>query len=225
MEKEEKTDPEKTMEKEKLDEIIKKWIAEDSPNDEIPKETIEKQYFGESVAGESSDPKPRRVRVPLPELAPEPGKEVPGQLYWRDLFDQWRENDNHMGLNQSAIKQDTPPRDGPAEPPREETPNPSQTVKSKLSPPRETKPSTVFDATQWTNIEFAFGSSGASNEPPFTFKMEMEGSAEDPRNSSMPRTQAKDNKLFDWPKEDGDDDGPALSENPRPVKQVKGSGS
>ncbi|KAL2690040.1 hypothetical protein Neosp_004108 [[Neocosmospora] mangrovei] len=218
-EKEEKADPAKTMEKEKLDEVIKQWIAEDSPNEENPKETIEKEYFGKSVVGESSDQTTRRVRVPLPQLTPEPGTEVPGQLYWRDLFDQWRENDNHMGLNQSALKQDTPPQDEPAEPPREQTPNPPQAVKSKLSPPAETKPSTVFDATQWTNEKFAFGSSA------FTFKMEMEGSAEDPRNSSIPRTQAKSNKLFDWPKEEDDDGGPALSENPRPPKQIKGSGS
>ncbi|KAJ4253588.1 hypothetical protein NW757_005540 [Fusarium falciforme] len=71
---------------------------------------------------------------------------------------------------------------------------------------------------------FAFGSSGDSKEPPFTFKMKTEGSAEDPRNSSIPRTQAKDARLFDWPKGD-DEDGHTLSENPRPVKLIKGSGS
>lgn len=185
------------------------------------------------MARENSNQNPGKMpaRLPLPTPEPEPADPLlpnppaPAEkLVWRKDYGK-NKDDDHKVLYQFTFKQDTPPRDGPANSSRADTPKASNTVKGMLSPPAETKPSAVFDATRWTHIRFAFGSSGDSNEPPFTFKMKTEGSAEDPRNSSMPRNQSKGARLFNWPKVDPGDDGPALSENPRPVKLIKGSGS
>ncbi|KAI8682609.1 hypothetical protein NCS56_00384100 [Fusarium sp. Ph1] len=232
VEEEEKANPEDIMEEEKPEEVIEKEITEQSTKHENPKETIEKEDSSESVVRENSDQNPvdvpTKLSLPTPEPEPEdhlsPNPPAPAeQLVWRKDYGKNKDGD-HEELDQSTIKQDTLPKDGPANPPRADTPETSKAVKGMLSPPAETKPSTVFDATRWTHTKFAFGSSGGSREPPFTFKMKTEGSAEDPRNSSIPRNQAGDARLFEWPKGD-DEDGPALSENPRPVKLVKGSGS
>ncbi|KAI8681221.1 hypothetical protein NCS55_00372600 [Fusarium keratoplasticum] len=225
-EEEEKASPEEIMEEEKPEEVAEMGIFEQKVKHKNSKETIKKEDSSESVVKEKSDQNPgnmpTKLPLPTPESEPEdpssPNPPAPAeQLVWRKDYGQ-NKDDDHKELDQPTVKQDTPPpRDGVVSTPPGDAPNTSKTFQGMLSPPAETKPPTVFDATQWAHTKFAFGSSGDSKEPPFTFKMRTEGSAEDPRNSSIPRTQAKDARLFDWPKGD-DEDGHAREGEPEFLK-------
>ncbi|RMJ15352.1 hypothetical protein CDV36_004989 [Fusarium kuroshium] len=226
-EEEEKANHEEILEEEKPKEPIK--ISEESTKHDDPKETTEKEDSTESVARDNSNQNARSIKVNLPQLTPEPEPadhsspsppEPAERLRWRPVFGQ--KDDNHKESGQPTIKQNTPPpKDGPVNTPPADTP---KTPKGMPSPPTETKPFAVFDPARWTHARFAFGSPGSSKEPPFTFKMQTEGSADDPRISSIPRSQAKDpsTKLFKLPQGDVNDDGPARSENPRPSKLIEG---
>lgn len=208
----EKENPKDTAgEEEKSNESIERGRSRETAELENPKGTTEREDSRESLAGENRDQPPRTASAKFPLPTPEPEPADPsspnptgpaGQLVWREDHGQDRD-DNHKGLDQPTIKQDsTPPRDGSTPP--GDTPNTSKAVKSMLSPPAETKPSTVFDPTQWTDAKFVFGAS--SSRPSFTFKMETEGSAEDPRNSSTLVNQAKADWLFDWLENDDHDE-------------------
>ncbi|RTE83124.1 hypothetical protein BHE90_002379 [Fusarium euwallaceae] len=213
-EEEEKANHEEITEEEKPKEPIK--ISEESTKHENPKETTEKEDSTESVTRDNSNQKPGNIKVNLPQLTPEPEPadnssptppEPAGRLRWHQVFGQ--KDDEHKESGQPTVKQNTPPPiDGPVNTLPADTP---KTPKSMPSPPTETKPFAVFDPARWTHARFAFGSPGSSKEPPFTFKMKTEGSADDPRISSIPRSQAKDpsTKLFKLPQGDVNDDGPA----------------
>ncbi|RSL45692.1 hypothetical protein CEP54_014173 [Fusarium duplospermum] len=229
---EEKANHGEITEEEKPKEPIEK-ISEESTKHENPKETTEKQDSSEGMINENSNQNPREIQVKLPQLTPEPEPadhlspnppERADILFWRQVFSK-KKDDDHKESGKPTVKQSTPPpRDGPVNKPAADTPETPKAVKGMPSPPSETKTFAVFDATRWTHAKFAFGSPESSKEPPFTFKMKTEGSADDPRISSIPGSQAKDPSARLFKLLEPDDDGPALSENPRPSKLIKGGG-
>ncbi|KAJ4326145.1 hypothetical protein N0V84_003195 [Fusarium piperis] len=230
----EKANSEGIVEGENPKDSISKDISKESAKHENPKETTENEDSGKGLVRENSDQDPQNMptKSPLPTPEPEPADPLSpnppapaGQWAWLKDYGQ-NKDDNHKGLGQPTIKQDTTP-------PLKDGSSTFKAVKGILSPPAETNPSAVFDAAQWTDTKFAFGTSAHVMGARFTFQMKTEGGAEDPRNSSMPENQAKATRIFTWPRNQTNaerlfewleehDDEPIPDENPLPLKLVKG---